>query len=362
MTYDPPKFKFETAVITDSTYEGIINLMGKCFGTSGLIPCCMCCPNPYVAIEQGEYAVFGHPQDGVDDYLCITCTIGLISRFGKFYKVVDPGLVRVNPLSETVTTIDVRIQIQPIVRIPIVTQDNVNIIMDAVLYWCISDPYLATFGVVDVKTALIERAQTTLRAVLGAHELQDIIENRVIIANSIRDTIDIPAKAWGANVESVLFKDLTFSPELQESLSSAATQKRIGESKVIAARAEVDAARLMRQAAELLNTPSAMQIKYLEAMQQMAKGPNNKLLFVPMQTTNPPYSSQSQGEEGDGQGSSGGGYPLKPGPATPAGNTDCGESLSRNGPSSQAQQINGQEENLHPAVHQAALYNQISNM
>ncbi|KAJ1992845.1 hypothetical protein H4R33_000892 [Dimargaris cristalligena] len=245
MTYDPPKFKFETAVITDSTYEGIINLMGKCFGTSGLVSML------FLAIPKME--------------LMTICAL-------HFYKVVDPGLVRVNPLSETVTTIDVRIQIQPIVRIPIVTQDNVNIIMDAVLYWCISDPYLATFGVVDVKTALIERAQTTLRAVLGAHELQDIIENRVIIANSIRDTIDIPAKAWGANVESVLFKDLTFSPELQESLSSAATQKRIGESKVIAARAEVDAARLMRQAAELLNTPSAMQIKYLEAMQQMAKG------------------------------------------------------------------------------------------
>ncbi|KAJ1979691.1 hypothetical protein H4R34_002727 [Dimargaris verticillata] len=244
MRYSPPQFSTELDVHSDSVYESVVHFFGKFFGGAGL-----------------------------------------------FYKAVDPGLIRVNPLSESITTIDVRLQIQPIVGIPIVTKDNVNIIIEAVLYWHITDPYLASFGVVDVKNALIERAQTTLRAVLGTRELQDIIENRETIADDIRDIIDVPAKAWGVNVESVLIKDLTFSPELQESLSSAATQKRIGEAKVIAAKAEVDAARLMRQAAEILNTPSAMQIRYLETMQRMAKGPNNKLMFVPM--SNPPLPNDT---------------------------------------------------------------------
>ncbi|KAJ1917819.1 hypothetical protein IWQ60_007666 [Tieghemiomyces parasiticus] len=281
MEYDPPRFSRAQEVKSDSLYELIVNFVGLFFGNTGLFPCCICCPNPYVSIEQG--------------------TVGMVSRFGKYYKTVDPGLVKVNPLSETLTTVDVRLQIHPISRIPIVTQDNVNIVMDAVLYWCIKDPYQATYGVVDVQAALVERAQTTLRAVLGGRELQDIIENREIIAEGIRDSIDVPAQAWGADVESVLFKDLTFSPELQESLSSAATQKRIGEARIIAARAEVESAKLMRQVAELLDFPAAVQFKYLETMQNMAKQPNSKLLFMPMAGPTPSETMIHAATSGSGE-------------------------------------------------------------
>ncbi|KAJ1926545.1 hypothetical protein IWQ60_003720, partial [Tieghemiomyces parasiticus] len=163
------------------------------------------------------------------------------------------------------------------------------------------DPYQATYGVVDVQAALVERAQTTLRAVLGGRELQDIIENREIIAEGIRDSIDVPAQAWGADVESVLFKDLTFSPELQESLSSAATQKRIGEARIIAARAEVESAKLMRQVAELLDFPAAVQFKYLETMQNMAKQPNSKLLFMPMAGPTPSETMIHAATSGSGE-------------------------------------------------------------
>jgi regulator of protease activity HflC (stomatin/prohibitin superfamily) len=84
-------------------------------------------------------------------------------------------------------------------------------------------------------------------------------------------------------IEGILIKDIIFSAEVSASLSSAAQQKRIGESKVIAARAEVDSARLMRQAADILASPAAMQIRQLEALQQMAKSANSKVVFVPMQ-------------------------------------------------------------------------------
>ena len=82
-------------------------------------------------------------------------------------------------------------------------------------------------------------------------------------------------------MESILIKDLQFSRELQENLSAAAKQKRIGESKVIAARAEVDAARLMREASDILNTPAAMQIRYLETLQTMSRSGNQNVIFMP---------------------------------------------------------------------------------
>ncbi|CAG8535171.1 12510_t:CDS:10 [Acaulospora morrowiae] len=242
-------------------YGGMINFLGNFCGFIGSIPICPCFPNPYKKVEQGY--------------------VGLISRFGQFYKFVDPGLVKVNVFSEDLKKVDIKVQVTDILGQPIMTKDNVNVLIDSVIYWHVINPYQVTFGVNDVRKALSDRAQTTLRHILGMRVLQDCIENREAIAYEIREIIDEPAHSWGVKIESVLIKDIKFSMELQASLSSAAQQKRIGESKVIAAQAEVDSAKLMRQAAELLNSPAAMQIRYLETMSTMSKAPGTKVIFMP---------------------------------------------------------------------------------
>ena len=128
------------------------------------------------------------------------------------------------------------------------TKDNVSLELTSVIYYQITSPHKAAFGISNIRQALIERTQPTLRHVVGARVLQDVIERREEIAQSIGEIIDEVASGWGVRVESMLIKDLVFSRELQDSLSMAAQQKRIGESKVIAARAEVESAKLMRQA------------------------------------------------------------------------------------------------------------------
>ncbi|KAJ2522207.1 hypothetical protein H4217_000898 [Coemansia sp. RSA 1939] len=268
--FESRKFAAEHPIRSENGYDSMMNKLGNFFGSFGQIPCCFCCPNPYKEVPQGF--------------------IGLVSRFGRYYKTADPGLVAVNPMTEKIQYVNTKIQIQPIEHLPIVTQDNVSVGIEAVLYWHITDPYLATFGVSNVSQALVERTQTTLRAVLGGRDLQDLIENRNTIASGITEIIDKPAREWGVSVESILIKDVHLSKELQASLSSAATQKRIGESKVIQAQAEVDAATLMREAAEILNTPAAMQIRTLDSLVMMAKTANTKVMFVPV---NQDYSSGS---------------------------------------------------------------------
>lgn len=122
--------------------------------------------------------------------------------------------------------------------------------IDSVVYWHVIDPFQSTYGISNVQQALVERTKTTLRQVLGAKLLQEIIENREQLGHEIQEIIDLPAHAWGVAVESILIKDIQFSKSLQEALSSAAQAKRIAESKVIQAQSEVDSAKLMRQAAE----------------------------------------------------------------------------------------------------------------
>ncbi|KAF9386846.1 hypothetical protein CPB97_003272 [Podila verticillata] len=242
-------------------YGSMVNAMGALAGTLGMVPCCICFPNPYKTVEQGN--------------------IGLVSYFGKFYKVVDPGLTRVNPFTEKVLKVDMRVQISALTGQVIMTKDNVNIHIDSIIYWHIIDPVLASYGISDVSRALNERTKTTLRQVLGSRMLQEIIENRDLLAHEIQRIIDGPAHAWGVKVESILIKDIQFSKALQESLSSAAQAKRLAESKVIQAQSEVDSAKLMRQAAEFLNTPAAMQIRYLESMASMARHSGQKTIFMP---------------------------------------------------------------------------------
>ncbi|KAL0636430.1 hypothetical protein Q9L58_004579 [Maublancomyces gigas] len=260
----------------------MINTLGSCVGFLGAIPCCICCPNPYKPVQQGS--------------------VGLVTRFGRFHRAVDPGLVKINPLSERLVSVDVKIQICEVPQQVCMTKDNVTVHLTSVIYYHIVSPHKATFGIVNVRQALVERTQTTLRHVVGARVLQDVIERREEIALSIAEIIEDVATGWGVQVESMLIKDIIFTRELQDSLSMAAQSKRIGESKIIAARAEVEAAKLMRQAADILSSAPAMQIRQLEAMQAMAKSANSKVIFMP--TSNPGLQHQLQQSIGNGEGSS----------------------------------------------------------
>ncbi|KAF8484824.1 hypothetical protein DFH94DRAFT_791869 [Russula ochroleuca] len=248
--------------VTHGFYGSMKQTLGSCIGFCGAIPCCPL-PNPFKEVRQGS--------------------VGLVSRFGQFYKAVDPGLAQVNVCTESLRVVDVKIQIISIGRQTVITRDNVNVEIDSVVYFQIANPYRAAFGIADLRQALTERAQTTLRHVVGARAVQSVVTEREAIAFEIAEIVGDVADKWGVAIEGILIKDIIFSPEVSASLSSAAQQKRIGESKVIAARAEVDAARLMRQAADILASPAAMQIRQLEALQQMAKTAGSKVVFVPMQ-------------------------------------------------------------------------------
>jgi len=277
-----------TGSVQHGVYGNFINSLGACVGFFGAIPCCPL-PNPYREVQQG--------------------TVGLISRFGNFYKAVDPGLVQVNICTESLRVVDVKIQIVSIGRQTVITRDNVNVDIDSVIYFQIVNPYRAAFGIADLRQALVERAQTTLRHVVGARTVQSVVVERETIALEIDSILSEVCDKWGVSIEGILIKDIIFSTEVAASLSSAAQQKRIGEAKVIAAKAEVDAARLMRQAADILASPAAMQIRQLDALQGMAKTSSSKVIFVPMNLQSDvigQLSQQQQTADGQGEGSSSG--------------------------------------------------------
>lgn len=249
-TYETPKA---------GGYQSFISSLGSLFGACGAY-CCLC-SNPYKEVQQGE--------------------VGLVQTFGALSRTVEPGLTYVNTWSEKLTRVNIKVIIREIPAQRSFTKDNVSVLITSVVYYNIIDPQKAIYSISDIHDAIVERTQTTLRDVIGCRVLQDVVEKREEIAEMIENIISKTAFDWGVNIESILIKDLQLPEKVQASLSMAAEAKRIGEGKIINAKAEVESAKLMRKAADILASKPAMQIRYLDAMQNMAKSPGSRVIFMP---------------------------------------------------------------------------------
>jgi len=247
-------------------YEWAIKFYGNTCGTlqTWACPCCEGC-SAYKTVPESH--------------------LGVVKEFGKFTKILPPGLHYLNPIVETLTLVDSREKLIELSKQSIMTKDNVNITIDAVVYYKIKDPYRVLFSVQNMEQAVAEMAKTTLREVFGITLLQEALETKEKIAKEILKSIEKPTAVWGVDITRVLIQEIIFSRELQINLSSGATAKRLAEGKIIHAQADVDAAKLLREASEQLSTKAAMQIRYLDVLSTVAKANNTKVIFLPSDTT-----------------------------------------------------------------------------
>eukprot|EP01112_Ceratiomyxa_fruticulosa_P021084 TRINITY_DN733_c0_g1_i2.p1 TRINITY_DN733_c0_g1~~TRINITY_DN733_c0_g1_i2.p1 ORF type:complete len:306 (+),score=57.12 TRINITY_DN733_c0_g1_i2:1022-1939(+) len=268
--HHPPPF--EVTRTPWNCYSCMMIGIGSFFGCLGSIPCWCCC-TPYKKIDQGN--------------------VGLVEEFGRFTRISDPGLVYVNPVTEALRQVNIKIRVQALPQQVIFTRDNVSVKVDSVLYWRIADAPTAVYRVSDVEKALTERAQTTMREICSVRDLQDMLSHRDQMADEIKHIIEATAQSWGIEIESILIKDIIMGAELQENLSAAAVAKRQGASKVISAQAEVEAARLMREASDIMATPAAMQFRYLDTLQKMATHAQSRVIFMPTSPSGLPQFDDS---------------------------------------------------------------------
>lgn len=245
------------------SYQLFISTMGKIFGCCGVF-CCFC-QNPYRTVDQGE--------------------VGLVQTFGALSRTIEPGTSYVNTWSETLTRVNIKINTRELPPQSCFTRDNLSVSLTSVVYYNIVDPQKAIFSISDIHSAIVERTQNTMRDVIGYRVLQDVLEKRDEIAEAIEKIISKTAAAWGVNIESILIKDLTLPASVQDSFAKAAEARRIGEAKIINAKAEVESAKQMRKASDILSSPAALQIRYLDALQNMSKNPGTRVIFMPSADT-----------------------------------------------------------------------------
>jgi len=214
---------------------------------------------------------------------------GVVFLLGRFQRVMGPGLIVVVPGIQQMVRVDLRIVVFDVPPQDVITRDNVSVKVNAVVYFRVVDPQLAIIQVAQFLEATSQLSQTTLRAVLGKHELDELLAEREKLNIDIQTVLDAQTDAWGIKVSNVEIKHVDLNENMVRAIAQQAEAERARRAKIIHAEGEQQAAEKLLQAAETLSQrPEAMQLRYLQTLTQIAGDKSSTIVFpVPMDVIGP---------------------------------------------------------------------------
>ena len=206
---------------------------------------------------------------------------GLVFRLGRVLEQSrGPGLTFIKPGIERLRKVNMQIVTMPVPAQEGITRDNVTVRVDAVVYFNVVDPRLATVNVQDYRTAVLLVAQTSLRSVIGKSDLDDLLSNRERLNQGLELMIDSPALDWGIHIDRVEIKDVALPESMKRSMSRQAEAERERRARVISAEGELQASeKLAEAAATMAKAPAALQLRLLETVVQVAAEKNSTLVL-----------------------------------------------------------------------------------
>jgi regulator of protease activity HflC (stomatin/prohibitin superfamily) len=214
---------------------------------------------------------------------------GVVFILGRFYKVKGPGLILVIPVIQQMVKVDLRTIVMDVPSQDVISRDNVSVKVNAVVYFRVIDPDKAIIQVADFYDATSQLAQTTLRAVLGRHELDDMLAEREKLNHDIQQSLDAQTGAWGVKVSNVEIKHVDIDESMVRAIAQQAEAERARRAKVIHAEGEQQAAEKLLEAARTLSAqPQAMQLRFLQTLSSIASDKTNTIVFpVPVDMIGP---------------------------------------------------------------------------
>ena len=205
---------------------------------------------------------------------------GVVFMLGRFWKVKGPGLIIIIPGIQSMVKVDLRTIVMDVPPQDVISRDNVSVKVNAVVYFRAIDPQRSIIQVEDYYSATSQLAQTTLRSVLGKHELDEMLAERDKLNTDIQKILDAATDAWGIKVSSVEIKHIDIDPTMVRAIAQQAEAERTRRAKVIHAEGELQAAEKLVQAGDLLSkSPQALQLRYLQTMAGMANDKSNTIVF-----------------------------------------------------------------------------------
>ncbi|MGK6313357.1 slipin family protein [Neorhizobium sp. DT-125] len=205
---------------------------------------------------------------------------GVVFTLGRFTGVKGPGLILLIPYVQQMIRVDLRMRVLDVPSQDVISRDNVSVRVNAVIYFRVIDPEKSTIQVEDFMTATSQLAQTTLRSVLGKHDLDEMLAERDKLNNDIQEILDVQTDAWGIKVANVEIKHVDINESMIRAIARQAEAERERRAKVINAEGEQQAAAKLLEAAEILaRQPEAMQLRYLNTLNVIAGEKTSTILF-----------------------------------------------------------------------------------
>ena len=214
---------------------------------------------------------------------------GVIFLLGRFQTVKGPGLILLIPGIQKMTKVDLRVIVMDVPTQDVISRDNVSVKVNAVIYFRIVDPEKAVIRVADVFEATSQLSQTTLRSVLGQHELDDMLSEREKLNADIQGLLDQRTDNWGIKVANVEIKHVDLDESMIRAIAQQAEAERSRRAKIINAEAEKQAATMLAEAARILATEEyALQLRYLQTLKEISNERTNTIVFpVPLEMLGP---------------------------------------------------------------------------
>ena len=207
---------------------------------------------------------------------------GVVFMLGRFYKVKGPGLILIIPVIQQMVRVDLRTIVMDVPSQDVISHDNVSVKVNAVIYFRVVDPERAIIQVENFYEATSQLAQTTLRSVLGQHDLDEMLAERDKLNSDIQSILDEQTDAWGIKVANVEIKHVDLDESMIRAIARQAEAERERRAKVIHAEGELQASEKLMQAAKvLIQQPQAIQLRYLQTLADVA-GKNNSTLVFPL--------------------------------------------------------------------------------
>jgi len=205
---------------------------------------------------------------------------GVVYTLGKYSSTRNPGIQIIIPMIQQMVLVDIRIRTEDIPSQDVISRDNVSVKVNAVVYYRVVDPGYAINRVEDFITATSQLAQTTLRSVLGKHELDEMLTARDKLNNDIQDILDSQTDGWGIKVTNVEIKHIDIDPTMIRAIAKQAEAERIRRAKIINAEGEFQAAERIAEAAAIIGRhPQALQLRYLQTLVEVAAENNSTTIF-----------------------------------------------------------------------------------
>ena len=205
---------------------------------------------------------------------------GVIFQLGRFWKVKGPGLIIVIPIVQQIERVDLRVIVMDVPTQDVISKDNVSVKVNAVVYFRVIDPEKAIIQVERYLEAVSQLAQTTLRSVLGQHELDDMLSERDVLNHDIQAILDRQTDAWGIKVANVEIKHVDLDESMVRAIAAQAEAERQRRAKVIHATGEKQAAFELVEAAKTLSEdPQAIQLRYLQTLTEIAGDKSSVIVF-----------------------------------------------------------------------------------